>query len=306
MRIPTASGGESPGGPPALARRKPKYIAVPYTERNNNPQISAASAILRRRVSSQVRRAISSVPRMSSTRPLVFAHDLDEPFFERLSAATQLVERDAAADEPARELRQHGLGIGVHAHEALVAGDSGAECGQAFEQRVVDLADAQLDVERASGAPELKLVHDEPVLHERDAVARGLDLAEQVRVQEHGGATVAQLVDDVAHEQAPERIEARRRLIEEDQLRRTEQRGREPGALRHALAVCAQRPVRRVLEPDAQEQPLDARAESARRKPQQAPVEMQQLARVQAIVKTKVLGQEAHARAGRGIAERRA
>src|SRR5688500_8795428 len=116
---------------------KPKYMAVPNTARNNSPQISAASAILRRRVSSQVSRAISSVPRMSSTGPLVFAHDLDEPFLERLPAAAQLVKRDAHADEPPRELRQHVLGIRMHAHERLVACDSRAERRETFEQRVV-------------------------------------------------------------------------------------------------------------------------------------------------------------------------
>ena len=45
---------------------------------------------------------MSSVPRMRSAWPLVVAHDLDEPFLERLAAAAQLVERYATADEPAR------------------------------------------------------------------------------------------------------------------------------------------------------------------------------------------------------------
>src|SRR5262245_35210320 len=183
--MPTTSTGASPSGPPRRARLNPKYIAVPNTARNKRPQISAASAILRRRVSSQVNRAISSVPRMSLARPLVFAHDLDEPFLERLAAAAKLVERNAAADDPACELGQHALGIGVHPHERAVARDSGAERGETFEQCVVGVADAQLDVESARSFRELELVHDEPVLHERDAVARRLDLAEQMRVQEH-------------------------------------------------------------------------------------------------------------------------
>src|ERR687897_3238454 len=99
-------------------------MALPNTTRNSSPQTSAASAMRRRRVSSQVKRAISSVPRMSSAGPLVFAHDLDEPFFERLAAAAQLVKRDAARDEPTSELRQHGLGVGVHAHERIVLPDT--------------------------------------------------------------------------------------------------------------------------------------------------------------------------------------
>src|SRR3970040_368046 len=110
-------------------------MALANTARNNNPQTSAATAMRRRRVSSQVNRAISSVPRMSSTGPLIVAHDLDEPLLERLSAAAKLVDGDAAADEPARELREHALGIGVHAHERVVARHSGAERREPFEQR---------------------------------------------------------------------------------------------------------------------------------------------------------------------------
>ena len=74
--------------------------------------------------------------------------------------------------------------------------------------RSVDGAEAQLDVERSLCLREIELVDDASVLDECHAIARRLDLTEQVRVQEHSRAAGAQLVDDVAHEQTAERIEA--------------------------------------------------------------------------------------------------
>src|SRR5690242_703277 len=64
--------------------------------------------------------------------------------------------------------------------------------------------------------------------------------------------------------------------------------------------------MRRVLEANAQQQRFDVRIEPALRQPEQAPMKMQQLARVQAIVKAEVLGEKPHARASFGVAERRA
>src|SRR5690554_566564 len=126
-------------------------MAVAKTATNSSPKTSAASAMRRRRVSSQVSRAMRRVACMRSAGSLIVAHDLDEPLFERLAAAAQLVQRDAAADEPARELGQHAFGVRVQAHERAVVRDAAAEGRDAFEQAVVDGADAQLDVERARG-----------------------------------------------------------------------------------------------------------------------------------------------------------
>src|SRR6188474_2757650 len=127
-----------------------------------------------------------------------------------------------------------------------------------------------------------------------------------MRVQKDAGAVGTQLLDDVAHEQTTEWIETGRRLVEKHELRRAHDRLREPRALRHALAVGAQRPMRRVLEANAQKQRFDMRIEPALRQPEQAPMKMQQLARVQAIVKAEMLGQETDALAHLGVAERRA
>ena len=72
----------------------------------------------------------------------------------------------------------------------------------------------------------------------------------------------AQFVDDVAHQQAAERIEARGGLVEKHELRIVEQRLGEADALQHALAVAAQRAIGGVEQVDAGQQP-SMRASSA-------------------------------------------
>ena len=52
----------------------------------------------------------------------------------------------------------------------------------------------------------------------RDAAAQGFGVAQHVRAEEHGAAAVAQPQDQRAHVPAPERIEARHRLVENHQL----------------------------------------------------------------------------------------
>ena len=93
------------------------------------------------------------------------------------------------------------------------------------------------------------------------AVTGFFDFAEQVGVEEHGGAAIPQFRHDVAHQQPAERVEARRRLVEEHERRIVQQRLREPGALQHPFAVAAQRPIGSVEHVDACQQRNDARGE---------------------------------------------
>ena len=61
----------------------------------------------------------------------------------------------------------------------------------------------------------------------------------------------------LAHEAAPERVEAGGRLVEEDELGVIEQRLRQADPLLHALAVLAQAPVRGLRELEPAEQLAD-------------------------------------------------
>jgi len=101
-------------------------------------------------------------------------------------------------------------------------------------------------------------VDDAAALDEGDAIARRFDFAEQMRVEEHGGAAISQFRHDVADEQTSKRIETGRGLVEKDERRSIEQRLRQPRALRHALAVAAKRTIGGIRQIDAYQQLVDA------------------------------------------------
>ena len=174
------------------------------------------------------------------------------------------------------------------------------------ERPGIDAVDLELDVERRRGVGERKLANHAALFDEGDPIARCLDLAEQMRVQEHGRAGGAQLLDDPAHEQAAERIEPRGRLVEKHELGRIDERLREPRALHHPLAVSTERPIRGIDEIDAREKSIDARGELCASEAEEAAVNPEELAGGEAIVKAEVLGQEADACPRRGLPERRA
>ena len=101
---------------------------------------------------------------------------------------------------------------------------------------------------------------------DRHAVAHELDLREQVRVQQHGHAALAQALEQRAHVAPAGRIQRARRLVEQQQPRVADQRLREPEALLHALRHRPDPPARHLGEADALEQvaPLGGAAVRAR------------------------------------------
>ena len=90
----------------------------------------------------------------------------------------------------------------------------------------------------ARGAERVRraLGEDPPVLEDRDAVGQRLRLVQVVRGQHDGLAEVAQRADHVPGGAPGAGIEARRRLVEEDQLRVADQREREVQPPRLAAA----------------------------------------------------------------------
>ena len=91
---------------------------------------------------------------------------------------------------------------------------------------------------------------------DRHAVAHQLDLRQQVRVQQHGHAAVAQVLEQPPHGAPAGRVERARRLVEQQHARAADHRLRDPEPLLHALRHRAHAPRRRVAEPDRLEQPL--------------------------------------------------
>ena len=82
-----------------------------------------------------------------------------------------------------------------------------------------------------------------PVADDRDAVAQALDLVEVVRGQEDRRAALALLGDDLVELLLHERVQAARRLVEDEQLRRVEERLDEADLLAVAAREVAERPV---------------------------------------------------------------
>ena len=107
------------------------------------------------------------------------------------------------------------------------------------------------------------------------AVAHELDLGEQVGVQQHGDAALAQRLEQRAHGPPPGRVERARRLVEQQQPRLADERLGEPEPLLHALRHRPDAPPGDVGEPDQLEQL--ARARRRRRRAREPLVELQQL-----------------------------
>ncbi len=111
----------------------------------------------------------------------------------------------------------------------------------------------------SSGAP----CRDDPAVEQDDdAVADELDLAEQVGVEEHRDAAPAQLLEQLAHDAAADRVERARRLVEQEQARRADQRLRDPEPLLHALRHLID-PARRARPPSPTSSSSSARSARA-------------------------------------------
>ena len=92
---------------------------------------------------------------------------------------------------------------------------------------------------RSRAARQRALVDDAARADDRQAVAELLDLAHQVRGEQHGDALVGEPPDEPAHVAHPARVEAGRRLVEQQQPRLAQQRRRDAEPLAHAVRVTA-------------------------------------------------------------------
>ena len=80
---------------------------------------------------------------------------------------------------------------------------------------------------------------DAAVVDHGDAIADLLHLAQEVGVEKHGRAPRGKAADDLAHVVPADRVERRRRLVEEDEVGLAQQRGAEAETLLHALGEGA-------------------------------------------------------------------
>ena len=194
-------------------------------------------------------------------------HEGEVAVFERGADRAQLDEHDPGVVGGAVDRRGE-----VAPGDVVVADDDApvddvdpvAGRGQHGDERVEVVGvlghDAELVAARADEVGGRALVHGATGLDEHEPVADLLELAEVVRRHEHRATAAGQRSDQPAHLVDALRVEAVRRLVEDQQRRVAEQRGGDAEALLHAERVGAVAVVAAVAEPDGVEQggdPLD-------------------------------------------------
>ena len=149
------------------------------------------------------------------------------------------------ATPPASAASPDGERLGVDDQAGLGAGERQAGGGERARQRLgVRRRDErararQQLVARAGG-------HDPPAADDHQPVGHRLDLAQQVRGQQHGPAAVGEVAQQRAHPAHALGVEPVGRLVEDQHLRVADQRVRDPQPLAHAERVlpapaCARR-----------------------------------------------------------------
>ena len=125
-----------------------------------------------------------------------------------------------------------------------------------FGRRRLERDAADLGLQRGRRA----LGDDVAVVDDPDAVGEDVGLLEVLRREEDGHAVLARQALDLAPQRAAAlRVQAGRRLVEEQHARAVQQREREVQAALHAAGVAADLAARGVAQPDAVEQLLAAR-----------------------------------------------
>ena len=136
------------------------------------------------------------------------------------------------------------------------------------------------------------------------AVADELDLAQEVGVEEDADLAAAQLLQHLADRPAARRVERARRLVEQERLRRADQRLGDAEPLLHPLRHRVDPDAGRVAEPDELEQPAAFRIPAGG--PGQSLVEAEHLVGRVPAREAEELCEVAERRAGRRRSGRRA
>src|SRR5437899_2206744 len=129
---------------------------------------------------------------MRPSQTSVAAHDLEKQFFQRLPLRRELVDVGALRDEIAQDLRQY---VRVsHAERQAVAVDGNGR--RPRRKSLGDVGRKLPSAHRYRGLAieqclKLARLQNLTMLNEGHPVAGALDLAQQVRVEQHGGAPLA-------------------------------------------------------------------------------------------------------------------
>ena len=135
--------------------------------------------------------------------------------------------------------------------EHVIVGHELAHPGQRFEGARRDRAgEPELDLVMGQVTEPLDRVelHDPPLADDRDPVAALLDLGQDVARQEDGATVADRLTQGLEERLLDERVETRRRLVEDQQLGPVLEGDDHPDLLLVALAVLPEAPADIQLE----------------------------------------------------------
>ena len=226
----------------------------------------------------------------------------EEHVVERGPAQADVVDGDPCLVEVAQDLDERlraALGLDGQLARVLVEGDlpaaaGGQDRGRALE--VVAAMDDHLDPLAAQLGLELvgRAARDDlAVVDDGDRVGQLVRLLEVLRRQQERRALADEVADHVPHPDPAARVEARRRLVEDQQPRPADQGSTEVEAAAHAARVGLDDPVGGIGQLELLEQFVGAPARLGRRQVVQPAEQPQVLAPGQVLVDRGVLARQA-------------
>ena len=162
--------------------------------------------------------------------------------------------------------------------------------------------DDQFDVKRLRPDQLLHatLRHLPALVQHDDPVAEGLHVGEDVGAEKHGLPRRLEIPDDAAHLHPAHRVQARHRLVEDDELRVVQQRLGEPEPLHHPLGIFPDRRVPGPRKPDPGEELRRAGLRVRAGHPAQLAAKTKELPAGEIFVEVRLLRHEADAAANVG------
>jgi hypothetical protein len=140
-----------------------------------------------------------------------------------------------------------------------------------------------------------------PAEQQPDTIAERLGVREDVAREEDRCAARLEVENDVLDLAAPDRIETRHRLVENDELRFVDERLGEPDALQHSLRVLLRRLVCTVTHAHELDEFVDPPAPLGTAEAEQLPEVIDELAPGEVRIEVRMLGQIPQTRAGGGF-----
>src|SRR5450759_1427852 len=210
------------------------------------------------------RHSLSITIHESASIALRLPHDVEERVLEAVCRAADLLDLAAGADHERHDRRSGTARRQLDAQTAVddVRSDDVAASAQAGEHAGREAATGDLQVvarRRDADLVGVTVGDEPPTSHDADQRAEALGLREVVGGQEHRQALFGHEAQQVvAKDGRRDRVQARGRLVQEDEARPVKQRAQHRELLLHAAAPRAHELAAPLPQPDAFKQLLDA------------------------------------------------